>query len=792
VPRKCWRGLRRYRSTIATIPHAGADPAAEDTPAEGSPIGQKSVPRRPDRAGGVRIPSLESFRVLFVIRPGVWDAACMRYRGYNVIEALRRAGVEAAHLDDRHIPERLAEALSYDLIVLVRRQMTREIALLLEGAVDLAIPVVCDLDDYLFDDEVIPYIEMLRQAPIDQARRLVWQWREVPERCQFFTGSTSYLTERVATLGKRSYLIRNAMNEAQLALSRTALEKPRDPTARDRVRLGYFSGTRTHQDDFRQIAAVLVRLMDEFPAVDLVVAGDFDLAEFPDFGRFPGRVEQRPFVDWRRLPAEIARVHVNLIPLEVNPFTEGKSNLKYYEAAVLKVPSVATPARAYTESITHGVNGFLADNDEQWYAALRALVLDPGLRQQIGERAYRHALREYVPSVVAAEALGAYREMLRQHRRCLGVPDDAPTVAVLLSDVERALVDRAALWPLCAALVQFGASLTIHIPESRAGVTAAPVFKLIADHGFASVDAVQVGTEVPCCDLLLATDAATAQRAKRFAHRARTAAWLVSEYEPAHLHPGVERERAQRSYHLGLELLAVDPAVADLLVQRHGVSVQVLPPWLEAERAALCEDHDPRQLLVAATSSLPDEAWNEAVAALERIGAAHPDVSIALCGAAAQRGESAGLPYRRLPRLGGDDFADLIAERPVCVVLYPSGMPVWVYDLLAQGCPVVRVAACRESLSAEPELSEGFVTAPADAMALAGAIESLLVDRIRMSILTYRGAERVRAMPDATEAARMLLRALATAGPPALNPYQADARGSSRPASQVACLRTAS
>jgi glycosyltransferase involved in cell wall biosynthesis len=734
----------------------------------------------------VRIPSLESFRVLFVIRPGVWDAACMRYRGYNVIEALRRSGVEVAHLDDRQLPERLGEALSYDLIVLVRRQMTPEIALLLEGAGELAIPVVCDLDDYLFDDEVIPYVAMLRQAPIDQARRIVREWRAVLKRCQFFTASTAYLTERAAALGKGVYLIRNAMNEAQLVLSRMALETPREAAARDRIRLGYFSGTRTHQDDFRQIAAVLVRLMDEFPAVDLVVAGDFDLTEFPDFGRFPGRVEARPFVDWRRLPAEIARVHVNLIPLEVNPFTEGKSNLKYYEAAVLKVPSVATPARAYTESITHAVNGFLADSGEEWYTALRALILDPGLRQQVGERAYRHVLREYVPSVVATEALSAYREMLLQHRRCLGVHDDSPTIAVLLSDFERALRDRSALWPLCTALVQLGASLTVHIPASPPGITAARALEWIADSGFATVGAVQVGAEVPCCDLLLATDSTTAHRAKRFERRARSTAWLVSEYEPAHLPPGVPRERALRSYHLGLELLALDPTVADLVARHHRVPVQVLPPWLEAQRVPVLEDHDPKQLLVAATTSLPDDAWSEAVAALNRIQAAHPDLSIALCGAAAQRGQATGLPYRGLPRLDGDEFAVLIAERPVCVVLYPSGMPLWVYDLLACGCPVVTVAACVDNLSEEPELLEGFVSAPADTGMLAGAIESLLVDRIRMSVLTLRGAERVRAMPDATEAARMLLRACVTAGSPALNAHRRDAQSSCGPTAQVA------
>jgi hypothetical protein len=50
--------------------------------------------RRVERAGGPRIPSRHRFRVLFVVRPGRDDPSCMRYRAYNVMEALRKVGVE--------------------------------------------------------------------------------------------------------------------------------------------------------------------------------------------------------------------------------------------------------------------------------------------------------------------------------------------------------------------------------------------------------------------------------------------------------------------------------------------------------------------------------------------------------------------------------------------------------------------------------------------------------------------------------------------------------------------------
>ena len=47
-----------------------------------------------------------------------------------------------------------------------------------------------------------------------------------------------------------------------------------------------------------------------------------------------------------------------------------------------------------------------------------------------------------------------------------------------------------------------------------------------------------------------------------------------------------------------------------------------------------------------------------------------------------------------------------MAERPVVVVLYPTGLPHWVYNLLAAGCPVVAVAACAECGSTRPEAGE--------------------------------------------------------------------------------------
>jgi len=723
------------------------------------PSAPDSTPRLLDRAGGPRVPSPRSFRILFVLRPDIHDAACIRYRAYNIIEALRLAGIEATHLDDRQIPRRLADALSFDLIVIVRRPMSPEISDLLHFAERSSVPVVCDFDDYLFDEEVIPHVEWFRDKSSDEIRCFVERWREILVRCNAFTGTTAFLTKRVAALGIRSYQIRNGVNQAQLELSRRVLENGREAPPRHLLLLGYFSGTGTHQNDFRQIAPVLVRLLDEFPSVGLLITGYFNLTEFPEFDRFQDRVETRPAVDWRLLPSEIARADINLIPLKINDFTEAKSNLKYYEAALLKVPSVASPTGVYVSCITHGVNGFLARSHAEWFEALRALIIDPQLREQMGERARRHVLATYVPRVIADEAISAYRQILMEHRLSLGVAEDSPTVVVLVGDLVRALRDRARAITLARELAQAGASVTLLLPKGPAEFNATLALEWIADHHGRPRFAVQVGGEIPCCDILVATDHRTAHEAKRASHRAGWTVYLVSEYAPAHLPPGEERELALASYDLEMSLWVQDLTVADLLCRKHDARPNLLPAWVEAKPAAAPTCHEPSMVLVAASSSLPDRAWGEAITALRLTRIDHPDVRIVLVGDAAMRGAAAGLNYECLPRLDGFWFESFLVKRPICLTLYPSGRPPWIFDLMAAGCPVIAVPSCLQQLPITPELEEGLITVHSESASIARVIDALLIDRIRLTALTARAQARAQEMPDALEAAQTLLRA---------------------------------
>jgi glycosyltransferase involved in cell wall biosynthesis len=183
------------------------------------------------------------------------------------------------------------------------------------------------------------------------------------------------------------------LSDAQLDMAEQALkaQDPGNPIKKNSVTIGYFSGTRTHNTDFKVCAAALIRILEAHPNVCLVLVGYLEVGrKFAGFGR---RVEQHRFVPWQRLSRLFAKVDINLAPLELdNPFTACKSDLKYLEAAIMGIPTVASAVGSFVKSIDHGENGYLCRTEADWFNCLTALTEDAGLRRKMGSLARQKVL----------------------------------------------------------------------------------------------------------------------------------------------------------------------------------------------------------------------------------------------------------------------------------------------------------------------------------------------------------------------------------------------------------------
>ena len=61
-----------------------------------------------------------------------------------------------------------------------------------------------------------------------------------------------------------------------------------------------------------------------------------------DLNKYNNQIIKRNFTNWRELPELISNVDINIAPLKDNIFNEAKSENKWIEASLVKVPTIAS------------------------------------------------------------------------------------------------------------------------------------------------------------------------------------------------------------------------------------------------------------------------------------------------------------------------------------------------------------------------------------------------------------------------------------------------------------------
>lgn len=380
-----------------------------------------------------RLSALYAPRVLFVYGA---DKPTVRYRAQNVREYLSTRDIELAIARDSDIPRRLQWMLRFDILVLVGIPMSPALRTLIDAAKGCYIQVLYDADDLIWEPAIADAMGEVADWPAEDKKRHIEEqvrYREALSACDLVVVPTDYLAAEVTNLGKRAMVLRNGVNRLQVEAS---AEAARLQPIRDFVTIGYFSGTPTHRVDFEQAAPALLRLLADVPTLRLVIGGYLEAPA--EFRAFKERIIRLPPVRWERLPRNLALADINIAPLEVgNPFCEGKSELKYFEAGLLGIPTVASPTSTFRGIIADGQNGYLAANEQGWYSTLRGLVEDPDLRKRIGESARQHVLQTYTEEALGVAAFSILQEAARAERRARGLSEDALTVTWLISRADR-------------------------------------------------------------------------------------------------------------------------------------------------------------------------------------------------------------------------------------------------------------------------------------------------------------------------------------------------------------------
>lgn len=415
-----------------------APPAADPPAAARRAVPPVPVPERP-------LPPLR--RVLFIT--GI-DGAPLRYRAQLPADGLWRRGVDV-EVRYYRAPDLGWLAAAADVIVSYRVPATVQILDLYARVKEERphVPILGDLDDLIFDPTIAEHIPALQQLPPAEAE--LWldgihRYRTTLEACDGFIGSTEALCARAHDVtGLPTWRFANGVGRVLGERAEAALRRPRRPGP---LRVGYLSGTTTHDGDWAAVEAEVVETLLARPGSELWLVGH--LVPTPAIDALGERVRRVPFRPWYELPEILRDLDVNLSPLEPGMlFNESKSAIKWLEAGLCATPTIASPTGPFREALgqpepgSTGVPGrdgvvespfgILADPavPGAWARALGSLLDDASRRRTMGERARRRVLLEWSP--------------WRQADRYAGILDDARTL------VAAGRPERSSTWELRVA-----------------------------------------------------------------------------------------------------------------------------------------------------------------------------------------------------------------------------------------------------------------------------------------------------------------------------------------------------
>lgn len=200
---------------------------------------------------------------------------------------------------------------------------------------------------------------------------------------EYITTTTPYLKDRIfkETKNPKATCFDNTVHISDYSVKKKKHEE---------INL-FYAGTQTHLWDINQpvFKNALRRIFDEFPQVKLTMLGVYTF-EFQKLfkGRFrhvQGHSNFPEYMEiWKR---EIAQADIALAPLIRNDFTRCKTAIKYYEYSAAKIPTIASDVQPYRKVVQYG-NGILCDSEDDWYNAMKRLIVNEKERREMGKKAH--------------------------------------------------------------------------------------------------------------------------------------------------------------------------------------------------------------------------------------------------------------------------------------------------------------------------------------------------------------------------------------------------------------------
>lgn len=632
--------------------------------------------------------------------------------------------------------------------------------------------IIFDVDDLIFDEAVIPYIDGFRylsEESKDGFLRGTRAYREFILNADMCTTTTNFLADKMRELGKPSYRVRNAISSTNIEFfERAGYRRKGRPSP---FVVGYYSGTRTHQADFAVVAPALIKFMHENADVVFRLVGDFDLEDYPELAAWqhihrPGdlpRVTRIGLMPHDVMVRDQFSCDLIIAPLEVgNPFCEAKSELKFFEASLAQCPVIASSTQTFRDATDNGRLAHLATTTDDWLTAFREIHGNYAFALNRARHAFDNVRYEYAQRFAANEALDAYEDFVENRSGRMAstseVDDRAATIAdigVILPDFNGPSGGHRKIFEICRELERIGKRLKLYFYTNR-------VPKLIKrDIGrlFCELDAEVVifRGEVEEHDTIICTQWKTAYDLRKIPFEGSIINF-VQDFEPMFFPVGSDYMRALVSYRLSYEIICYGEWVAAKLHDELNISPKIIPFTMDHRVYGPPDVEQGRDidLLLFARPSQDRRCYDLIVEGLILLKMRKPDLRIGFFGE--EEYEDTGFEFTNYGSIAAlDELAALYRRAKVGICYSPTNPSQLGYEMVACGVAIVDVQIKFSELNFDGDSFVRYCDGTPEGMSK--VCEELLYDPAELDTRRARGYEFVARMPEETELGRAFVKA---------------------------------
>ncbi|WP_439481072.1 glycosyltransferase family 4 protein [Cyclobacterium plantarum] len=229
-----------------------------------------------------------------------------------------------------------------------------------------------DYDDAVFhnyDQGKYPFVSRFFPHKIDR----VMQWASV------VTAGNNYLMERAGLAGADSVIQLPTVIDPNRYKKKVHEKK-------NAVTIGWIGSPSTLKY-LDAVIPALESLHKKHKIVVLLVNGNNHL-------QFSGNLKTIRWTEDGEVNA-LLQMDIGIMPLPDNAWERGKCAYKLIQYMACGLPVVASPVGMNREVVQHGVNGFLADTEEEWVEFLGQLISDWKMREDFGTKGYELVMEKY-------------------------------------------------------------------------------------------------------------------------------------------------------------------------------------------------------------------------------------------------------------------------------------------------------------------------------------------------------------------------------------------------------------